>query len=300
MPKALIVDDSTAERRLAGRILEEGEGLTVLYAAEGSEALATIEQNPPDVVISDLRMPRMNGLDLVKEIRSKHSSLPVILMTSFGSEDIAAEALRSGAASYVPKRNLMRDLRGTVDRVIASATRAHRIQKAFTCLKQGESHFVLDNDPHMIGALVGHLQECLVPIGISDEAGCTQIGIALEEAIRNAVYHGNLEVSSELREDGESAYEALAEERRTQAPYRDRRAYVSEKVSPSEATYIVRDEGPGFDPGALPDPTDPCNLDRVSGRGILLMRTFMDELSFNETGNEVTMVKRRACRDTGP
>ena len=293
MPKALIVDDSPAERHLAGTILEEGDGLTVRYASEGLEALAVIEQEPPDVVITDLRMPRMGGLDLVKEIRTRHNRVPVILMTSFGSEDIAAEALRRGAASYVPKRNLMTDLRGTVERVIASATRAHRAQAAYSCLEQTESHFVLHSDSHMIGVLVGHLQECIVPMGLTDEAGCTQIGIALEEAIRNAVYHGNLEVSSDLREDGENAYEALAEERRAQEPYRDRRAYVTARVSPSEATYTIRDEGSGFDPAALPDPTDPNNLDKVSGRGLLLMRTFMNEVSFSETGNQVTMVKRR-------
>lgn len=293
MPKALIVDDSPAERRLAGTILEEGDGLTVLYASEGLEALAVIDQEPPDVVITDLRMPKMGGLDLVKEIRTRHNRIPVILMTSFGSEDIAAEALRRGAASYVPKRNLITDLRGTVERVIASARRAHRAQAAFSCLERTESHFVLDNDPHMIGVLVGQLQECIVPIGLSDEAGCTQIGIALEEAVRNAVYHGNLEVSSVLREDGEIAYEALAEERRRQTPYRGRRTHITATILPSEATYIIRDEGPGFDPTALPDPTDPNNLDRVSGRGLLLMRTFMNEVTFSDTGNQVTMVKRR-------
>ena len=58
------------------------------------------------------------------------------------------------------------------------------------------------------------------------------------------------------------------------------------------AVFVVRDEGPGFDPAALPDPTDPANLDKVTGRGILLMRAFMDHVDFNARGNEVTMVKQ--------
>jgi anti-sigma regulatory factor (Ser/Thr protein kinase) len=57
----------------------------------------------------------------------------------------------------------------------------------------------------------------------------------------------------------------------------------------------MRDEGPGFDPKELPDPTDPENLLKLSGRGILLMRTFMDDVKFNDRGNEVTMVKRRSA-----
>jgi anti-sigma regulatory factor (Ser/Thr protein kinase) len=55
----------------------------------------------------------------------------------------------------------------------------------------------------------------------------------------------------------------------------------------------VRDEGRGFDPATLPDPLDPAQLETTTGRGLLLIRTFMDEVSFNATGNEITIVKRR-------
>jgi anti-sigma regulatory factor (Ser/Thr protein kinase) len=58
--------------------------------------------------------------------------------------------------------------------------------------------------------------------------------------------------------------------------------------------YVIRDEGPGFDPTKLPDPTDPVNLERPCGRGLLLMRTFMDAVKYNKTGNQVTMSKRVA------
>ena len=61
----------------------------------------------------------------------------------------------------------------------------------------------------------------------------------------------------------------------------------------SEATFTIRDQGPGFDPSSLPDPTAPENVGKVNGRGMFLIRTFMDEVRFNESGNEVTMIKRR-------
>ena len=68
--------------------------------------------------------------------------------------------------------------------------------------------------------------------------------------------------------------------------------HVLARESHREAVYVIRDEGPGFDPTGLPDPTDPSNLERVSGRGLLLIRTFMDEVHHNKAGNEITMVKR--------
>ena len=58
-------------------------------------------------------------------------------------------------------------------------------------------------------------------------------------------------------------------------------------------TYVITDEGPGFDPSSLPDPTDLENLEKASGRGLLLIRTFMDEVQHNDRGNELTMVFRR-------
>ena len=55
---------------------------------------------------------------------------------------------------------------------------------------------------------------------------------------------------------------------------------------------MIRDEGPGFDPTKLPDPTDPANMEKASGRGLLLIRTFMEEVRHNDQGNEITMVWR--------
>jgi anti-sigma regulatory factor (Ser/Thr protein kinase) len=61
--------------------------------------------------------------------------------------------------------------------------------------------------------------------------------------------------------------------------------------------FRIRDEGPGFDPGSLPDPTAAENLNRPSGRGIFLIRTFMDHVAHNRTGNQITMIKRRTDCD---
>src|SRR5262249_22612056 len=103
--------------------------------------------------------------------------------------------------------------------------------------------------------------------------------------------HGNLELGSALRETDEKEYYRLSVERRTQEPYADRRVLVSARFTRSELTFIIRDDGNGFDPALLPDPTDPSNLGKVSGRGLLLIRTFMDRVEHNDKGNQITMTK---------
>ena len=59
------------------------------------------------------------------------------------------------------------------------------------------------------------------------------------------------------------------------------------------AEITIRDEGPGFDPSKIPDPTDPAYLDRPCGRGLWLIHAFIDEVHHNATGNEITMILRK-------
>jgi len=156
-----------------------------------------------------------------------------------------------------------------------------------------EADFLLDNDPRAIPALVALLRRLLTAMALCDDRDCLRAAIALEEAIHNAVCHGNLEVSSELRNGDGSAYRELIDRRRREVPFCERRVHVRARVSHGEAVWVVRDEGPGFDPAALPDPTVPPQLEQPSGRGLLLIRSFMDEVRHNPAGNEITMVKRR-------
>jgi CheY-like chemotaxis protein len=293
MATILVVDDNPMDRHLAGSLVEKCPGLHAIYASNGKEALAVLTAEPTDLVLTDMLMPEMDGLNLVKEVRDQHPFVPVILMTAFGSEEIAIQALKQGAASYVPKRNLSHDLAETLDNVLAVAKAGRQQQRLLECLTQTESHFLLDNDPALIPPLIGHLQENLARMKLCDEIGRIRVSVALQEALVNAIHHGNLEVSSQLREKDEKLYYGRIDERRRHKPYNVRRVHVIAKESPTEAFYVIRDEGPGFNPASLPDPTDPSNLERVFGRGLLLIRTFMDEVYHNETGNQITLIKRR-------
>lgn len=293
MATVLIVDDSAVDRRLAQGVLEKNGDLAFLYAVDGADALEQIKISPPDLVLTDLQMPVMSGLELVRQVREKYPLIPVILMTAQGSEEIAVQALASGAASYVPKSRLARDLANTVENVMATS-RAHRHHaRMMECVTRSHWTFVLDNDPSLIPAVVDHVQQQITRLRLCDETGRIRIAIALEESLLNALYHGNLEVSSELREEDARRYYALAEERRREEPYRSRTVHFEATLSAQEMSFTVRDAGPGFNPHSVPDPTDPANLEKASGRGLMLIRAFMDEVRHNARGNEIVMSKRR-------
>lgn len=94
------------------------------------------------------------------------------------------------------------------------------------------------------------------------------IHLATEEALVNAIRHGN----------------GLDEQKHVR---------VACSLAPDLVRIEVADEGQGFDPGAIPDPTDPEHLDSPTGRGIMLMRSFMTRVDYNATGNRVVMEKQR-------
>lgn len=93
------------------------------------------------------------------------------------------------------------------------------------------------------------------------------IVMALEEALINAMKHGN-------------------------QLHPDKKVHVAYRIDATTFEVRIRDEGPGFDPADIPDPTDVENLERQCGRGLLMMRYYMSEVSYNETGNVVSMLRR--------
>ncbi len=101
-PRILVVDDDESLRRVTEVQLEE-EGYQVATAAGGEEALRLLEQGPYDLVISDLKMPGMGGVDLLREIRQRYPEVVVILLTAFGTVETAVEAMKLGAYDYVTK-----------------------------------------------------------------------------------------------------------------------------------------------------------------------------------------------------
>lgn len=296
MTRVLVVDDSPGDLRLVGELLREDATLEVDNAVDGADALGKIEQAVPDVVVTDLVMPEMDGLTLTGVITDKFPLVPVILITGQGNEEIAVQALHRGAASYVPKRRLADKLLDTVREVLRLSYRKRHQSQLMGCMTQHDCGFVLDSDPGLIDALIAHLQDEAAQLGLCDAAGSTRLGVALEEALTNALYHGNLEIGEQLREQDKTAFDALVHQRRRQEPYRDRRIHVVARLAPDGLRFEIRDEGPGFDVSILADPANPASLEGTSARGVLLMRTLMDEVVYNEAGNAVTLVKRRGSR----
>jgi len=101
-PKILIVDDEANARAALAEILKQ-EGYGVETAADGFKALAKLVEFEPDLVVTDLKMPGMDGVELLRKVKELDAETPVVLMTAFGAVETAVSAMREGAADYLTK-----------------------------------------------------------------------------------------------------------------------------------------------------------------------------------------------------
>ena len=293
MTRIQVAEDSPTQAAEIEFLLEDA-GYEVGVARNGVEALEAIRQLTPDMILTDLHMPEMNGLQLIEAVSREFPEIPVIMMTADGTEELAAQALNAGASSYILKRMLDRDLLPTLSD-ISDMLRARLTRDRLSgTIVSSDVAYRLPNDHELATALVGRLEEQLNELGVADKTGVFRIALGLKEALINAIDHGNLELNSKLREDGsQTSYRELGTARSTQEPYASRRVTLRATITDDEIRYVINDEGPGYDPSTLPDPRDPENLLRPHGRGLMLIQNFMDSVTHNAKGNEITLVKRR-------
>ena len=270
MTTVLIVDDSALDRELAKRILSEDVQLTVEAVDNGRAALDRLGAGGIDLVLTDLMMPDINGLQLVTTIRVDHPEIPVILMTGGGTEVVAMNALAQGAASYVPKRMLNDWLLNTTRDVLSlqQAQRTHG--KLLECFSVVQFELELSNDVTVIDPLVEYLQQIVSGMRLFDATETYRLGVGLKEALQNSLY-------------------------------RDRTIGLSVRIDRHKARFTLRaqeDDGPVFDAATVPDVEDLDALKTTNERGFMLMRSHLDDVRFNETGTEVILVKRSAT-DSG-
>ncbi len=294
----LFVDD---EEDIRFSFEDRFESRFPLYlAASGLEGIEILRSEPEiGVVITDIRMPEMNGFELIRQARKLNPDLGFIVVSGHGDTEDIIEALRLGARNYLRKPYEFSELEEAVRQEILK----YEILKNERLLQEEEKivdHFLtsvneltyeMPSRMEMVIPLAFRLVRSLEAIGICDEDGRGNVALALIEIITNALEHGNLGITGEekiaLKTQGEQNYQQELTRRAEMAPYKDRVVKIVATLNEDQAIFRIEDEGQGFDYNNLPDPTDPMNLFLPSGRGILLAKTFLDEVTYQGKGNIV-------------
>ncbi|MEM9365068.1 MAG: response regulator [Planctomycetota bacterium] len=308
MANVLLVEDSPTQAMEMTLLLEAAEH-TVVHASNGLAGLKHLTANSPDVVVTDLDMPEMNGLDLVRTLRAEFDHIPSILVTAQGSETLAAEALRCGAASYVPKSRMSDLLVDTVTDVLSVVQADASYAALIQTLQKNVFVFDMPCDFTLIKPLVGLLMQVSRGMDLFPSMDAVRFGIAIEHAVTNAMAHGilRLERAQLPSHHGLLAGESteVMKERLANPAIQENCVHVEANATKQAFRVAVRDPGPGFDSTRVPLAGDlneeelslaATSLNDENSRGLQLMASFADQLMFNDAGNVVTLVK--ICQET--
>jgi DNA-binding response OmpR family regulator len=289
----ILVADSSDDRRAGIGEAVAAAGHTPVFATTGDAALAAVKADAPDLVVADAELTGVDGIRLTGLLRKQFPTVPVLLVIDIVSKEAVAAGLRAGAAAYLPRQSVARELPSVVRELLTVAASQRRRVMFLLRLAAVEYRFDLESDPDLVPNLVSQAELLLAQMELFDEADRMRVGVAVHEAAVNAIVHGNLEVSSDLKADGWEVYHRAIAARRQQLPYSARRVTVVMRAERRrEFSVRIADQGSGFDVTALPDPTDPENILKGCGRGMLMIRSFFDAVEHNPKGNEITMSKR--------
>ena len=265
--RILIVDNNDELRAILESALST-LGHEAVVTGDRDEALSRTDLDQFDLIISDLteeapgdKSEHANGHEASDQHR-RHLLTPV---AANGAEPMIVKAFKMVAANYLRFPYNKDELREIVEQTLSYKLR-YVDDPSLLSHTHEKIEFELPSDLALMNGVLQYLLERVAKLGlIAPEK--SNLFIALDEAFVNAVKHGNKNDPTKL-------------------------VRVGAELSPREACFTIEDEGEGFDVQTIPDPCDPANLFKSSGRGVLLIYNIMDEVEYNAQGNRVKMVKR--------
>jgi len=171
--RVLIVDDEKNMRWVLGQSLS-GDGFEVAEAADGKQALAAVTEHEPDVMVLDHRMPEMDGMEVLRTLRSKGAEFPIIMLTAHGNVALAVEAMKAGANEYLTKPFDLEELRLAIDKALKYSGLAAEVERLRSELdREYDVEGIVASDPGMLDVL-GTIQKVaptLATVMIYGESG---------------------------------------------------------------------------------------------------------------------------------
>ena len=265
--RILIVDNIDELRAILENALGS-LGHEAVVTGDREEALSRNDLDQFDLIISDLTEEAApdKDEDAVNEPPKDHHRRHLLTrVVPNDAEPTIVKAFKMVAANYLRFPYNQDELRAIVEQTLSYKLRYVDNPSVLSHTHE-KIEFEMPSDLTLMSSVLQYLLERVAKLGVIAPEK-SNLFIALDEAFVNAVKHGNKNDPTKL-------------------------VRVGAELSPKEACFTIEDEGQGFDVQTIPDPCDPANLFKSSGRGVLLIYNIMDEVEYNAQGNRVKMVKR--------
>jgi YesN/AraC family two-component response regulator len=287
----LLIDDEPEILEILKEFLEF-KNHTVTTAPNGKQALdLVLADNDFDIAFSDIIMPKMDGLTFLEKVRSNNLSLPVILISGQADLESSIGALKHGALDFIVKPVYLKTLEQAIQKVDTALTAERETLGAQKLVMDLQLTLSCESHLQHIRQIISYFNKQTEDICANFGLDGNKIAICLQECLTNAIIHGNFGIDSTLKEKDWTVFDALIKEREGLPDYSGKNVTVFFQQTPKLMRFTIGDQGAGFDPADLPDPSNPESWLKLSGRGILFIRSYMDKVHWNDRGNVIVMTK---------
>ncbi|HEX8354390.1 MAG TPA: ATP-binding protein, partial [Pyrinomonadaceae bacterium] len=255
--RRILIVEGNAELRTVLADALAGLGHEVVTAPDRSEAVDREDLEEFDLIISDLAEYSDSAVQIVSELKRKRLFVPVVVSSEEAQQAGLVKAFKLGASNYLRKPYDKEELSQIVEKTLGYKLRFVEDLKVLPYVRE-HIEFELPSDIALMNGVLHYLIERVAALGVI-KPDASNLFIALDEAFVNAVKHGNKHDHQKL-------------------------VRITADLSPKEARFTIEDEGEGFSVADIPDPRDPENLFKSSGRGVLLIYNIMDQVEYNDRG----------------
>jgi len=289
--KVIVVEDDYPSRELL-RIFIEKEGFQCQVASDGLEGFNLFKKSKPDIVITDIRMPKMDGLELLNVIRKISKDVIIIFITGHGNEEIALRALELGANNYLKKPIDLSEIRRILQNYSSILEKRTTQANISDLVRERSIEIEIESDITMVQALSSYLVQKTGNIFDSKEK--IRIELGLTELLMNAIEHGNWGISCEEKNKAllSNTINDLFASKLENLAFKNKKVNIKYLQNGKYAEWIITDEGLGFNWKVnLSSVNNYQNNVSGSGRGIYLIKMQFDDVEYNDKGNVVKVKK---------
>jgi DNA-binding response OmpR family regulator len=292
--KILLAEDDDALRNTFTRQLK-ALGHQVTAFTDGAllcEAMRAGAES--DVVWTDLAMPQGDGFSVIRAARACLPSAQVLVVSGLSDGEHVLAAHRAGADHFLTKPFIPSELSAVLRRIESVLTAQRHKVLAWHSFTRCDVEVQVPTDLGVAAATAALFAK--LSRSFLDEAGCRGLRTAVHEIVLNSIEHGCLEITRDekLAALTENRYPELIAARCADPRLAGRVVRARLVADPERGvTITLSDPGPGFDPDALPDPSDPESFLLPLGRGLMMARLLVSELRYTDGGRTATIVARR-------
>lgn len=293
METILVVDDEQSIRDLLKESLEFS-GYKVFTAENGRAALGVLFEEHVDLVLSDIKMPLMDGITLAQKMNNKFPQIPLIIFSGYSDVSNAVKALKQGAMDFIPKPVEYNIILESIQRNLEKS-RMFSEKIALTNHVHGQIVYTLPVKKYRsIDALTNVLASLAYQNGYIAGQLLNSTKTVFNEALTNAIYHGALGVPSIGFRDRENGGKLFIDEIKRKVAlkeYKDTIVMITITIDNIAMTVVIEDGGIGFDwKSKLLEAKDPKSFLKPYGRGLMLMVGLLGKnCSLNKAGDILTL-----------